>query len=58
VVVAAERMADEDGVVARGVEPAVGFVAQGKTGEHLAALKGEGRGTDEVMRLNQADLAG
>jgi hypothetical protein len=35
---------DEDGVVARGVEMAVGLVAQRETGEHLPALERERRG--------------
>ena len=58
VVVAAERMADEDGVVARGVELTVRLVAQGEAGEHLAALEGERLRADKVPRRDEAGLAG
>ena len=57
-VVAAERMADQDSVVVRGVEAAVGFVAQGEAGQDLAALEAERLRTDKIMRLDEADLAG
>jgi hypothetical protein len=42
VVIAAQRVADEHGVVARGVEPAVGFVPQREAGQLLAVFAGEG----------------
>ena len=48
----------DDRVVARGVEAAVGFVAQGEAGQRLAALEGERLRVDKIMRLDEADLAG
>lgn len=57
VVVAAEGVADEDGVVAGGVEAAVGFVAKGKTGEDAAIVAGEGFGGPVVARGHEADFA-
>src|ERR1700685_2362514 len=56
--VAAERVADEDGIVARGAERAVGFIAQREAGEHLAALEGQRLGVTEVPRHDETDLAG
>jgi hypothetical protein len=58
VVVAAEGVADEDGVVARGVEGAVGFVAEGEGGEGLTAAESKGFEMDEIARGHEADLAG
>ena len=58
VVVAAERVADHDRVVAGGVEPAVGLVPQGEAGQNLAALEGERLRVDKIVRLDEADLAG
>ena len=58
VVVAAEGVADEDGVVARGVEGAVGFVAEGEGGEGLTAAERKGFGMNEIARGHEADLAG
>ena len=56
-VVAAQRVADEDRVVARGVERAVGLVPQREAGQRLAAFKSERLRVDEVPRLDEADLA-
>jgi len=57
VVVAGERVADEDGVVPRGVELAVGLVHEVVGGQHPPA--GERQGLVEVLRLrrDQADGA-
>ena len=57
VVVAAEGVADEDGVVAGGVEAAVGFVAEGETGEDAAVVAAEGLGGPVVARGHEADFA-
>ncbi len=56
-VVAAERVADEHGVVAGGVEPAVSLVAQREAGECLPALEGERLRADEITRHDEPDLA-
>ena len=58
VVIAAESMANEDGVVAGGVQRAVGFVAELETGNALAAAEGERMRVDEIARRYEADLAG
>jgi hypothetical protein len=58
VVVAAEGVADEHGVVARGVERAVGLVAKREAGEDLAAAERERFPVDEIARSNEADVAG
>ena len=56
--VATEGVADDDCVVPRGIEMAVRLIAQGETRQHLAALEGERPGMDEIVRLDEADLAG
>lgn len=47
-VIAAEGMANEDGVVAGGVQRTVGFVAELETGNALAAAEGERLRVDEI----------
>ena len=56
--IAAQCVADENGVVARGVELAIGFVTQRETGQHLAALESERLGVDEIARHDDAHAAG
>ena len=56
--VAAEGVADEDGVVAGGVEGAVGLVAEGETGELLAVFEGERARVNEVLGRDEADVVG
>ena len=58
VVIAAESMANEDGVVAGGVQRAVGFVAELEAGNALAAAEGERLRVDEISGRYEADLAG
>ena len=57
VMVAAQRVADQDGVVAGGIEPAVGLVAQREAGEGHAIVADEGIVGNEVTSLDQPDLA-
>ena len=56
--IAAEGVADEDGVVAGGVERAVGFVAEGETDEFLAVLKREGARAHEILGRDESDVVG
>ena len=58
VVVARERVADEHGVVAGGIEPAIGLVTQGKARNRQAVVKGERQRGNEVARLNETHLSG
>ena len=56
--VAAERMADDDRVVPGGIEMAVRFIAQRELRQHLAALEDERLGMDKIARLDETDLSG
>ena len=58
VVVAAQGVADQNGVIAGGVERTVGFVAEGEPSELLAVFKREGVGVDEILGHNKSDLVG
>src|SRR3990172_100691 len=58
VMVAAEGVADDDGVVTRGVQTAISLEAQRESRQDLAALAGEGLRADEVARLDESNLAG
>ncbi len=55
VVMAGQRMADEDGVRFRGVERAVGFIHQVEGGQHAAALQSEGLVEVRALRADDAD---
>ena len=56
--VAAQGMADKNGIVPRRIEGPIRLVAQRETRERLAVLEGKGVGADEVPRLHNADIAG
>lgn len=58
VMVAAQRVADEDDVVARAVERAVSFVAKRETGQRLTAFERERLRVNEIVRHDDAHLAG
>ena len=56
VVVAAERVADDDRVVPEGVKLPVGFIAQCEAGNGLPALEREGAAVEEVARDHDPDV--
>ena len=58
VMVTAQGMANQDNVVARGVELAVGFVADSEAGDGLPALKSERLIGGEVLGHNDPHAAG
>ena len=56
--VAGQRMCDDDDVVLLSVEPPVRFVAQSEFGDALSALEGERTRVVEIERLDESYLAG
>lgn len=56
--VAAERMTNQNGIAARGIEFTISFIAQRDFRQCLAAIKAEWFPPDKVMPLHQANFAG